>query len=146
MSTPMIRMIHAACRQLGLDEEDRRQMQVTLTGKDSLKKMTQPELKLVANHLRQRGAGHTKRPASKDARIRMIHVLWRKLGEAGELRDASRKGLNAFIRTRFEASWGTMPLDVDQLREPLQIDDVVQALKAWGRRAGIDFDFGGHRK
>lgn len=146
MSTPLIRMIHAACRELGLEEDDRRQMQVTLTGKDSLKKMTQPELKLVANHLRQRGAGQAKRPTAKDARIRMIHVLWRKLGEAGALCDTSRKGLNAFIRAKFEASWGSVPLDVDQLREPLQIDDVVQALKAWGKRAGIDFDWREHRR
>lgn len=147
-ATALRRTIFAGCRSLGIDDDTRRDMQRELTGKESLSAMTERELKLVVDHLRDRGFDRKpgRRPRAADARIRLIHVLWRKLGEAGELRDASRKGLNTFIRTRFEKSWGMVPVDVDQLREPLQIDDVVQALKAWGQRAGIDFDWEDHRR
>lgn len=143
----LIRKIQATARQIGLEAEDRHDLQLQLTGKASLKDMSLPELVLVADNLSAR-SGQTpgKRPMAKDARIRLIHVLWRKLGEAGALKDPTRRGLNAFVRRRFQAAWGTVPMDVDQLREPLQIDDVVQALKDWGRRADIDFDWEDHRK
>lgn len=148
MTATLRRTIFAGCRSLGIDEETRHDMQRALTGKESLSAMTEAELKLVVDHLRERGfeRKNARRPQASDRRIRLIHVLWRKLGEAGELRDTSRKGLNAFIRSRFEKNWGSVPVDIDQLREPLQIDDVVQALKAWGQRAGIDFDWKDHRR
>ena len=150
MNRSLQRLIFAACRQLGLDDDARRDLQVSVTGKSSLRDMSDGELKLVVNRLKEDGFTDTPRnPRHKPAPrndLRMIHVIWRKLGQAGVLRDPSRAGLNRFIRARFEKTWGSVPADVDMLREWKLIDDVIQALKSWGQRAEIDFDWEDHAK
>lgn len=152
MTGALQRKIFVGCKQLGLDTEARHDLQLAVTGKSSLSDMTDEEKRKVLARLkqagfnpepRQRGARHKRAPRND---LRLIHVLWKKLGEADALRDPSRKGLNTFIRARFEKVWQTVPADVDMLREWHQIDDVIQALKAWAERAGADFDFGEHRK
>lgn len=144
------RLIFAACRQIGLDDDARRDLQISVTGKSSLRDMDEAELTLVVNRLKEAGfEDRPRNPRHKPAPrkdLRMIHVLWRKLGQAGVLRDPSRKGLNTFIRARFEKTWGSVPADVDMLREWQQIDAVIQALKDWGQRVEIDFDWEDHRK
>jgi len=150
MNRSLHKLIFAACRQLGLDDDARRDLQVSVTGKASLRDMSDGELKLVVNRLKQ--AGFTDKPRNPRhkpaprADLRMIHVLWRKLGQAGALRDPSRAGLNKFIRARFEATWGSVPADVDMLRDWQQIDAVIQALKSWGQRAEIEFDWEDHAR
>lgn len=144
MSNAMIKLVHVGCRELGINADTRKEMQMQLTGKASLSDMTEAELKLVVDNLKQRGfkvKGGGKRKAAPRADLRLVHVLWAKLGEAGVLTDPSRAGLNAFIRKQFGENWQSVPADVDMLRDWHQIDDVVQALKAWARRAGADFDF-----
>ncbi|MBW4975448.1 regulatory protein GemA [Roseovarius mucosus] len=150
MNRALQQLIFAACRQLGLDEDARRDLQVSVTGKASLRDMNDGELKLVVNRLKQAGfADKPRNPRHKPAPradLRMIHVLWRKLGQSGALRDPSRAGLNKFIRARFGTVWGSVPADVDMLRAWEQIDAVIQALKTWGHRQGIDFDWEDHRR
>jgi phage gp16-like protein len=148
MAKPKV-LIHVACKELGLDADARRDLQLRVVGKSSLSDMTSGELTAVVDELkrlgfkpRQKGG---KRPAAPRADLRLIHVLWRKLGEAGVLEKPGRDGLNAFIRSRFESTWGSVPADVDMLRDHMQIDDVVQSLKSWGQRADIDFDWAGLR-
>ena len=152
MTRALQKLIHVGCRELGIDRDARHDMQLQVVGKASLSDMTEAELEKVVQHLKQAGfnpaprksgAKHKRAPR---ADLRLVHVLWAKLGEAGELRDPSRAGLNTFIRKRFGAAWGTVPADVDMLREHMQIDDVIQALKNWGQRAGIDFDWSEHRR
>lgn len=152
MTRALQKLIHVGCRELGLDADARRDMQFRVVKKHSLSDMTGDELDLVLRHLKEAGfspaprkfgAKHKRAPR---ADLRLVHVLWKKLGEAGELRDPSRAGLNAFIRKRFREAWGTVPADVDMLREHMQIDDVIQALKAWGQRTDIDFDWSEHRR
>lgn len=137
------KLIFAACRQLGLDDEARRDMQVSVTGKASLREMTGAELRLVADRLKSSGAGAAKsgtfehKPAPR-ADLRLVHALWGKLGRAGKLDRPGRAGLNAFIRARFGAAWGSVPADIDMLRDHGQIDAVVQALLTWCRREGLE--------
>lgn len=136
------RKIHVACRELGLDNEARRDLQVAATGKSSMRDMTESELRLVVDRLVKAGfkGPSSRRPAAPRADLRLVHVLWRKLGEAGVLERRGRSGLNAFIRSRFETTWGAVPADVDMLRDHKQIDMVVEALKQWCRRSGVAFD------
>lgn len=141
----MQRMIFAACRQLGLDDDARRDLQVSVTGKASLSEMDDAELKLVVDRLKESGFKAASNPRQKHKRaprgdLRFVHVLWRLLGEAGALKDPSRKGLNAFIRSRFGDHWNSVPADVDMLRDGDKIDQVIQALRAWGERKGVAFD------
>lgn len=144
------RMIHVGCRELGLDEETRRGLQLIATGKTSMSDMTEADLRQVVDALKQRGfkpygstyytarkgkaKGHAAAPR---ADLRFVHVLWRQLGEAGALKRPGRDGLNAFIRSRFEGKWQSVPIDIDALRDAGQINDVTRALKDMCRRAGL---------
>ena len=146
------RMIHAGCRELGLDSDTRHDLQLVATGKASMADMTEAELHKVVAALKQRGfkpfgntyytsrksggktRGHAQAPR---ADLRYVHVLWRQLGEAGALKRPGRDGLNSFIRLRFEGKWQSVPIDVDALRDASQINDVTRALKDMCRRAGV---------
>ncbi len=55
---------------------------------------------------------------------------------AGAVQVPGATGLNAFIRARFEKTWGAVPLDVDSMRDWKQIAAVIEALKAMCQRAG----------
>ncbi|WP_347881090.1 gp16 family protein [Pseudosulfitobacter pseudonitzschiae] len=144
MTRALQKLIHIACRDLGLDTDARRDLQVVVCGKSSMSDMTEAELTQVLDRLKQSGfkASSTgRRPAAPRADLRLIHVLWRKLGEAGALERPDRVGLNAFIRSRFGETWASVPADIDMLRDVEQIEAVVAALKAWGQRADIDFNW-----
>jgi Protein of unknown function (DUF1018) len=137
------RMIFAACRDLGLDQDTRHDLQLVTTGKASLSDMTDAELHKVVAALKARGfdpakgKGRKLRPAATRPDVRYCHVLWRLLAEAGAVTTSGPKGLNAFIRTRFAAHWGATPIDIDRMADTGQIADVTEALKAMCRRAGV---------
>lgn len=147
MSAETLRkQIFVGCRQLGLDDDTRRDLQLFATNKASLTDMTEAELKLVVVALKAKGfevakTGKSKHKRAGSADLRLIHVLWKKIGETGALDDPSRAGLNAFVRKQIENTGGIAPADVDMLRHHHEIDDIIQALKAWARRVGADFDF-----
>lgn len=146
------RMVHAGCKQLGLDDDTRRDLQLVTTGKSSMSAMTDADLLKVVEALKQKGftpngnsyfAGRKgpfkKASKGKAARadVRFIHVLWTQLAAAGALKSPDRAGLNAFLRTRFEAKWGAVPIDVDAMHDVSQINDVIRALKDMCRRHGV---------
>ena len=143
------KLIFVGCRALKLDAEARRALQLRVTGKPSLAAMTKAEMQSVVAELKKSGfrpktsgksgrrkAGYHK-PAPR-ADLRLIHVLWSKLGQAGLLDRPDRAGLNAFIRARFGAAWGAVPADIDMLRDHKQIEAVIRALKSWCEREGIE--------
>lgn len=139
------RMIHVGCRQLGIDPDTRHDLQLVLTGKGSMADMDETDLRAMLDGLKARGFKPGFKGASKGRRapaprgdLRFVHVMWRLLGEAEAIDKPGRDGLNAFIRSRFEAHWQSVPIDVDTMRDQDQINDVVQALKAMCRRARID--------
>lgn len=150
MTAALRKKIFVGCRELGLDDDARRDLQLVATGKDSLREMNEADLLALLEALKDRGfnpiSKSVKRPAAPRADLRLIHVLWRKLGDAGALDRPDRDGLNAFIRARFGKAWGSVPADIDMLRDWKQIDQVVEALKAMGKRAEIDFDWGAHSR
>lgn len=150
--TSLQKMIHVGCKQLGLDTDTRHALQVGATGKESLSAMSEAELRKVVEALKARGfkpfgntyfkgrkgrlPGKIKPPAPRGD-LRYVHVLWRLLGEAGAVNKPGREGLNAFVRARFEGKWAFVPIDIDALRDPAQINDVTRALKDWCKRAGV---------
>jgi len=134
------KMIFVGCRELGLDADARRDLQMRVTGKPSLSRMSAAELSLVVGELKKSGfrpKGGKRHTAAPRADLRLIHVLWGKLRAAGKPERPDRAGLNAFIRARFEKAWGAVPLDVDALRDARQIEAVIRALTDWCRREGI---------
>lgn len=137
------RLIHVGAKQLGLDSATRHDLQLRIVGKASMADMTENELRAVATEMKRMGFradAQGRRPAAKRADVRFCHVMWRLLVDAGSAKVAGPKGLNAFVRARFEKKWGHVPIDIDAMTEWSQIDDVVQALKDWCRRDGIELD------
>ena len=137
--------IFVACRQLGLDNDTRRDLQLVATGKESMSDMDDADLEKLLAKLKERGFEPGFKTASKGrfkkaaprADLRYVHVLWRLLGEAGKIKKPGRAGLNAFVRSRFEGKWKSVPIDIDTLRDAGQINDVTRALKDWCKREGI---------
>lgn len=143
MTHPQIKLIHVAARELGLDADTRHGLQLAATGKASLADMTAAELDKVVDVLKARGFKPERRVATKGRQtatrgdVRFMHVLWSKLVKARAVDGAGAKGLNAFIRKRFETAWGAAPLDVDLMQDAAQIATVIEALKSMCRRAEI---------
>lgn len=140
----VLKTIHVAVRDLGMDNDTRRDLQLLVTGKESLKEMTGAEQLAVLDALKERGfrpsvgkASRTHRRPATRGDIRFCHVLWGKLVKAGVVELPGAVGLNAFIRARFEKSWGAVPFDIDGLRDWKQIATVIEALKAMCGRAEI---------
>lgn len=135
------RQIFVACRDLGLDDAARHDVQRAACGKSSMKDMDKADFNAVLSHLKQRGwqakTGQKYKPASR-ADLRLVHVLWGLLGKAEKLHDPSRDGLNKFIRKRFESHWKSVPIDVDALRDGNKISQVITALKDWCDREGVE--------
>lgn len=141
----VLKTIHVACRDLGMDNDTRRDLQLLVTGKESLSAMTSAEQLAVLEALKAKGfkpsagkASRTHRRPATRGDIRFCHVLWGKLVKAGAVELPGAAGLNAFIRARFEKAWGAVPFDIDGLRDWKQIATVIEALKAMCLRAGID--------
>ncbi|MDO5648844.1 regulatory protein GemA [Paracoccus sp. (in: a-proteobacteria)] len=136
------RLVHVGCRELRIDADTRRDLQIVTTGKASLSEMTEAELgdvvaQLVARGFRPSGGQKPRRPQAARADVRYCHVLWRLLAQAGKVDTPGPAGLNAFIRARFAKSWGAAPIDVDALTDHGQINAVIKALQAMCDRAGI---------
>lgn len=146
MTRALQRVVHMGCKQLGLDDEDRRALQLRVTGKASMTEMTVADLTAVLRELKKDGfdpqpKGKTRHAPAPRKDLKLVHVLWKKLGDAGSLKSPGRAGLNAFVRTRFGPKWGSVPADIDMLRDADKIEAVIQALKQWGKRDGIAFDW-----
>ncbi len=149
MSTRALqKLIHVGARELGLDPETRHDLQLVATGKTSLRDMSEAELEKVVQALKDRGFRPAVdpgkrargRPSAKRADVRFCHVMWRLLAQKKAVREPGPKGLNAFIRTRFEKKWGSVPIDIDAMQDGSEINDVVRALKDWCKREGIDLE------
>jgi phage gp16-like protein len=145
MASALMKTIHVAVRDLGLDDDARRDLQLLVTGKASLTDMSEDERQSVLQALKERGfkpqankASRTHRRPATRGDVRFCHVLWGKLVKAGAVELPGAAGLNAFIRARFEKAWGAVPFDIDGLRDWKQIATVIEALKAMCARAGIE--------
>lgn len=144
MTRALQKLVHVGCRELGLDGEVRRDLQVLVTGKASMMDMDEADLNKLVSALKERGfiphggKGRKKRPAAARADVRFLHVVWGKLHKAGAVDLGGAKGLNAFIRARFGDAWGAAPIDIDQMRDHRQIATVIEALKAIASRKKVD--------
>lgn len=140
----ILKTIHVAARDLGMDDDSRRNMQLRVVGKASLKDMTEAERAQVLEAMKALGfkpsAGRKpRRRAATRGDVRLCHVLWGKLVAAGVVQVPGATGLNAFVRAGFEMAWGAVPLDIDQMRDWKQIAAVIEALKAMLARNGVAY-------
>ena len=126
--------IHVAKKQLDLDEDTYRAMLGRVTGKTSLKLMSQGELGLVLDEMRAKGAGQSLRPSSRldGPYAKKLQALWISGWHLGVFTDRKDTALVAFVKrqTGIEAT--------RFLREADQAKRVIEALKSWlAREAGV---------
>lgn len=143
-STDLIRLARVGARELKLDDDTRRELQERVTGKASLADMSDREVEAVIGEMKRLGfrpkAGKNWRPASDRGDVRFAHKLWGLLYAAGKVEVRGAAGLNAFVRERFGAAWGAVPIDIDRIADPAKVATVIEALKAMCRRAQISVD------
>lgn len=141
------RQLFAGYRDLGYDEEMRRDVQFEVTGKRSLTEFGVADFQAMKRALKARGwkpsggrgrngAKRRWRSQSPRADIRYIHVLWRLLAEAGVFAPGAA-ALNGFLNgTKFAAKWGHGTRDIDMI-PPEMAQDVIEALKTIAARHGV---------
>lgn len=134
-----IQIINIAKSQLGLDEDTYRAMLVRVTGRASLRQMSERQRIDVLDELKRRGfkirqkAGKALPPSTKPY-IRMVHALWRSCHRAGAIEDGSRGALRAFCRRFVSPEDDTVVVDPDLLTQA-QASPVIEALKKMESRA-----------
>lgn len=127
----LVGAIHAAATKRGIRGDDYRDMLRAVTGKDSSKALTLPEMGKVLDHLngaaRVRGAGEI--PQARKVRALWISGYW-----LGVVRDNSDAALRAFVKRQ-------AAIDAERwLRDAADARKVIEALKSWmTREAGVDW-------
>ena len=125
--------IHAGLRQLGIEQEDARDLYERVTGKRSLREMSDRERQGVVQALRQQGF----KPASKGLQGRFakkLQALWIAGWNLGLVRDRTDAALVSFVRRQ---------TGIDHVRfvhDAADAAKAIEALKAWlSRDGGVDW-------
>lgn len=144
----LIRLIHVAKRDMGMDEDSYRGLLERETGKRSAADMSVSQLDQVLKAMKANGF-KVRKPvsASTNAKVRefprkpkaevregqkaMITALWIDLWQLGAVRDRTDKALDAFIKRQ---------TGIEHLRwlGPHEAHRVIEALKDWCAREGFD--------
>lgn len=126
--TALIKQVHVARRQLGLDEADYRATLRAATGKDSAATMIANELAQAVDAFARLGFKRTFKGApdgKKSARagVRLIFGLWTDLGRRQLIENPSRPALFAFVKRMTD-------VDHPDWLDNSQANKVIEALKA----------------
>lgn len=140
----LIRLIHVAKRDRGLDDETYRDILTRATGKSSCRDMTEAELDRALRAFKATGfnvkhsrpAPKPSRPAHRlrGAQAALITALWIDLWQLGAVRDRSDKALDAFVERQAGVAylkWLT----------PANANKVIEGLKDWCGREGFTLPF-----
>lgn len=96
-------VIHIAKAQLGIEDDDYRELLLNTVGKDRLRAMTAGERDKVIEALKARGfksgRGNRTRASSKPY-VRLIWALWRSCSDKGVVEDGSKSALRSFVSNR----------------------------------------------
>lgn len=132
-------MIHLAKKELRLDDWTYRQLVRNTSSRfrrepvDSAGLMNTRERAALIEALHgfgfRRAVNRPAAPAPGSFQEKKIRELWRLLGEAGALRDASDKGLHAFISRQTSGAQS-----IPRWLTAEQANKVIEGLKAWLRR------------
>jgi len=134
LSNKQIALVHVACKQLGISEDDRHGIQEAVGGARSLTRMSEQGWRNLVRHFEARGF---KSPLalehpefeirnSKSKLLRKLYMEWRDLRgyyEPGK----ERAALRGFLRKRF----GT---DHERFLSPEQAIKAIEAVKAIKKR------------
>ncbi len=129
----LIRLIHVARRELGMQDDDYRAMLANipqLEGVTSSAQLPIPKLKVVLEQLKAKGfkvvpkSGKPQRNLADDPQSKLIRHLWLSLHEAGKVRDPSEQALAKYV---------ARVTGVEQLQwlDGKQAAAVIESLKSW---------------
>lgn len=128
--------IHVMAAQLGLDTADKseasayRSMLRERGGASSAAELTAQGRKRVLAHLRS-CVGPSQRPRPPGGwQAEKIRKLWKRLGDAGVLRDPSERALNEWVES-------VAGVSSPNFLNSRQANRVIEALKAWCKRQGV---------
>lgn len=137
-----LKAIHAGCRQLGLDEETRREVYARVTGKSSASEMSEGERQRVVEELRRLGFAR-KEGRRADGRAKLtgryapkLQALWIGAWNLGLVENRDDAALLAFVKRQ---------TGIDHTRFLTHADDAnraIEALKKWMERGGVDWSVG----
>lgn len=137
----MLAKVHLAKKELGLPEESYRDVLECVTGKRSAGQLNEAQLDLVIEAFKREGwkPGGQRQPKRAGSRpiaggpvAAKARALWLSLYHLGEVSDPSEKALDAFVKRQLGlGSLRWLPAE--------QCSSVVEALKAWCERAGVDW-------
>ena len=129
--------IHIAKKELGLNDEQYRDVLYLKFKKRSSKDLSRRQVTVLLNHFRhngwkpKKGKGKNGNNMASDPQSRKIRALWISLGKMGAVRNSSEKALRAYVKRMTQ---------VDDLRfaNSYQKSMVIESLKSWMNRAEAD--------
>ena len=126
-----LKTIHVGRKQLGLAEEDYRDLLQRVTGKRSSADMNEQQRQAVIGEMRGLGFAATPSAVKKSphAHVRKVFALWSEAGRCGAVESASRQSLVSFVQ-------GLTEIGDPNWLDAAQANKVIEALKAMNRRAG----------
>lgn len=133
-----IAIINIARGQLALDEDTYRALLIRVTGKASLRAMSEAQRIAVVEEMKRLGfrvkSGGRKLPASVKPYIRLIHALWKSCHRLGVIENGSREALRAFCKRFVAHGLDGVVVDPDLLSRE-QATPIIEALKKMEARA-----------
>ena len=140
----LIKLVHVARRELGLDEPAYRAILLTQGGKESLAALSTGQMSRVLEYLKAQGFRVRKSPTDRKQatgkNARKVRALWLMLHELGAVRDPTEAALTAYVKRMTgvdDVQWlrGDRVVkygDVNAWKERPVL--VVEALKKWAQR------------
>lgn len=122
----LMRAIMAACNRHGLDDEARRDVQIDIIGKASMKDMSVAELVRLRDHLNRGWKG----PRNRRPHVGKIRALWWSLYWIGAIERPDDEALNAFVKRQTHVQHINF---LDHRQAPA----VIEALKSWLEREDV---------
>lgn len=127
----LIKAIHTAKRELGMDEDLYRATLEAATGKTSCSDCTDRELAAALAHFRKCGFAPQQRNAVlSPAQKGLLRGIWAAMSEDGLVHTPGLYGLDMYTRKRWHVGHYNLA--------PGEASDCIEQLKNWVRRAGSE--------
>jgi phage gp16-like protein len=124
--TKLIAAVRAAARRLGIEEDDRRELQQQITGHRSMADMSLADLGKMLDHLNKGWHGQTGGRATTSK----IRALWWTLYWLGAVDDPNDRAIDAFVRR--QGGPASLRFTDHRAAQP-----IIEALKSWAHREGV---------
>jgi phage gp16-like protein len=124
--TKLMGAVRAACKRHGLDDDDRRELQLQVTGRRSMSDMSLADLGKLLDHLNKGWKG----PSGGRATTAKIRALWWTLYWLGAVDEPNDAAIDAFVRR--QGGPASLRFTDHRAAQP-----IIEALKSWAWREGV---------